>query len=120
MPSISISQAEIIKFFHGRANFFRPSIQKGGGWVGTFKGNAFLQKQINRDGTIVSVVRWSNFMGVDGLNGRILLDLPILRKDDSVYFKTSSTTTRNMRRKTLFCFKFTDAKQAEEFEMCWL
>jgi hypothetical protein len=72
-------------------------------------------------GTIVSVVRWSNFMGVDGLNGRILLDLPILRKDDCVYFKTSSTTTCSMRRKTLFCFKFTDAKcQAEEIEMCWL
>jgi hypothetical protein len=59
-------------------------------------------------------------MGLDGLNGRIVPGLPILCQHDSVYLKTSSTTSRGARRKAPFCFKFEVAEKAEEFERCWL
>ena len=121
MPLSSVSNATVTELFKGSAKFGRPSTIKGAGWVVTAdKGKAIIQKQKYQDGTIVLVVRWTNYMDLDGLNGRILPDLPILRQHDSVYFKTSSTTTRGKRHKAPFCFKFADAEQAEKFEMCWL
>ena len=121
MPPLSVSNVTIKELFSGSAKFGRPSDNTGAGWVATGdKGIATIQKQVSQDGSIVYVARWTNYMRVDGMNGRILPGLPILRQHDSVYFKTSSTTTRGIRRKAPFCFKFETVEEAEEFEMWWL
>jgi hypothetical protein len=123
MPLLSVSNATVTvtELFKGSAKFGRPSEKEGAGWIVTAdKGDVSIQKQININGAIVFVVRWTNYMGLDGMNGQILLGLPILRQHDSVYFKTSSTTTRGARHKAPFCFKFEGAEEAEEFEMWWL
>jgi hypothetical protein len=122
MPLLSVSNVTVTELYKGSAKFGRPSTEKGAGWVVTAdKGHAIIQKQINQDDNAVAVivVRWTNYMDLDGLNGRIIPDLPILRQHDSVYFKTSSTTTRGNRHKAPFCFKFEGAEEAKEFEMCW-
>jgi hypothetical protein len=59
-------------------------------------------------------------MELDGLNGRILPGLPILRKANSVYFKTSSTTTRGDPHKAPFVFQFDTVEVTAEFRMWWL
>ena len=121
MPPLSVSNVTIKELFSGSAKFGRPSDNTGAGWVDTGnKGIATIQKQVSQDGSIVYVARWTNYMRVDGMNGRILPGLPILRQHDSVYFKTSSTTTRGIRRKAPFCFKFETLDEAEDFEMWWL
>ena len=121
MPPLSISNVTIKELFKRSAKFGRPSRKQGAGWIVTAdKGNAIIQKQTNKDGTIVFVARWTNYMGADGLNGRILPGLPIHRAHDSVYFKTSSTTTLGNRYKAPFCFKFETVDDAEEFEAFWL
>ena len=121
MPPQSIANATVKELFRGSAKFGRPSTKAGAGWIVTAdKGNAIIQKQINKDGTIVYVVRSENYMGADGMNGRILPGLPIHRNRESVYFKTSSTTTLGGRHKAPFVFKFGTIDEAEEFEMWWL
>jgi hypothetical protein len=123
MPPLSIANATVKELFRGSAKFGRPSTKNGAGWITTAdKGNAIIQKQVSQDGTTVIVVRWTNYMGIDGLNGRILPELPILRGKNSkeVYFKTSSTTTRGARYKAPFVFMFETVEEAEEFEMWWL
>jgi hypothetical protein len=123
MPLLSVSNATVTELFKGSAKFGRPSTTKGAGWIVTAKkGDVSIQKQINQDDNAVAVivVRWTNYMKLDGLNGRILPGLPILRQHDSVYFKTSSTTTRGDRHKAPFCFKFETVDEAEEFEALWL
>ncbi|OEU09664.1 hypothetical protein FRACYDRAFT_247919 [Fragilariopsis cylindrus CCMP1102] len=121
MPPLSVSNVTIKELFSGSAKFGRPSDNTGAGWVATGdKGIATIQKQVSQDGPIVYVARWTNYMRNDGLNGRILPGLPILRQHDSVYFKTSSTTTLGDRRKAPFCLKFETVEEAEEFEMWWL
>jgi len=127
MPILSVSNATVTELFKGSAKFGRPSEKEGAGWIVTAdKGNAIIQKQtFNNDSTSASasavvVVRWTNYMGVDGMNGRILPGLPIHRQHDSVFFKTSSTTTRGNRHKVPFCFKFETRDEAEEFEAFWL
>ena len=123
MPLLSVSNATVTELFKGNAKFCRPSTKKGEGWVATSdNGNAIIQKQINKDGAIVFVVRFTNYMGADGLNGRIIPELPILRGKNSkeVYFKTSSTTTSGSRYKAPFLLKFETVDKAEEFEMWWL
>ncbi|OEU13839.1 hypothetical protein FRACYDRAFT_242191 [Fragilariopsis cylindrus CCMP1102] len=98
MPPLSVSNVTIKELFRGSAKFVRPSDNTGAGWVDTgAKGIATIQKQVSQDGSIVYVARWTNYLRVDGMNGRILPGLPILRQHDSVYFKTSSTTTRGIR-----------------------
>jgi hypothetical protein len=117
MPLLSVSNATITELFKGSAKFGRPSTKIGAGWIVTAdKGDVSIQKQISQDGSAVIVVRWKNYMGLDGLNGRILPGLPIHHQHDSVYFKTSSTTTRGNRQKAPFCFKFETVDEAEEFE----
>jgi hypothetical protein len=122
MPLLSVSNATVTELFKGSAKFGRPSEKEGAGWiVTTDKGNAIIQKQTFKDDSaVVVVVRWTNYMGVDGMNGRILPGLPIHCQHDSVYFKTSSTTTRGNRHKAPFCFKFETVDEAEEFEAFWL
>jgi hypothetical protein len=120
MPLLSVSNATVTELFRGSARFARPSTNKGVGWIATANGNAIIQNQTYKDGDVVTVVRWTNYMEVDGLNGRILPGLPILRKANSVYFKTSSTTTRGDRYKAPFVFQFDSAECAEKFEKCWL
>jgi hypothetical protein len=121
MPVLSVSNATVTELFKASARFGRPSTIKGAGWIATAdKGNAIIQEQTYSDGNVVIVVRWTNYMEVDGLNGRILSGLPILRQSNSVYFKTSSTTTRGDRRKAPFVFKFETEEDAREFEMWWL
>jgi hypothetical protein len=120
MPLLSVSNATVTELFKGSAKFGRPSLKKGGGWITTSdRGNVIIQKQTYNDGSVVNVVRWTNYMKLDGLNGRILSGLPILRQHDSVYFKTSSTTTRGDRHKAPFMFQFETEEEAEEFEMWW-
>ena len=121
MPLLSVSHGTVKELFRGSAQFARPSTKKGAGWVATGdKGNAIIQQHVNQDGTTVLVVRWTNFMGADGMNGRILIGLPIQRNGRAVYFKTSSTTTLGNRYKAPFCFKFETVDDAEEFEAFWL
>ena len=121
MPLLSVSHGTVKELFRGSAQFARPSTKKGAGWVATGdKGNAIIQQHVNQDGTTVLVVRWTNFMGADGMNGRILIGLPIQRNGRAVYFKTSSTTTLGNRYKAPFCFKFETVDAAEDFEMWWL
>jgi hypothetical protein len=128
MPLLSVSNnVTVTELFNGSAMFGRPSKKKGAGWIVTGgKGNAIIQKQTSNDdstsanASVVFVVRWENYMGSDGLNGRILPGLPIHRCHDSVYFKTSSTTTLGNRYKAPFCFKFETVDDAEEFEAFWL
>ena len=121
MPPLSIANASVKELFRGSAKFARPSTKKGEGWVATGdKGNAIIQQQVYQDGTTVLVVRWTNYMGADGMNGRILIGLPIHRNGRAVYFKTSSTTTLGKRYKAPFCFNFETLDEAEDFEMWWL
>ena len=121
MPLLSVSHGTVKELFRGSAQFARPSTKKGAGWVATGdKGNVIIQQHVNQDGTTVLVVRWTNFMGADGMNGRILIGLPIQRNGRAVYFKTSSTTTLGNRYKAPFCFKFETVDDAEEFEAFWL
>ena len=121
MPPLSISNVTVKELFRGSAKFARPSTKKGEGWVATGdKGNAIIQQQVYQDGTTVLVVRWTNYMGADGMNGRILIGLPIRRNGRVVYFKTSSTTTLGKRYKAPFCFNFETVDEAEDFEMCCL
>jgi hypothetical protein len=123
MPPLSVSNATVTELFKGNAKFGRPSEKEGGGWIVTAgKGDVMIQKQINQDGSVVIVVRWANYMGLDGMNGRILPGLPIQRGNNSkeVYFKTSSTTTRGARHKAPFVFKFETVDEAEVFEALWL
>jgi hypothetical protein len=125
MPFLSVSNGTITELFKGNAKFGRPSEKEGGGWIDTAgKGNVIIQKKnFDDDSTsAVVVVRWTNYMGLDGMNGRIIPGLPILRGENSkeVYFKTSSTTTRGARHKAPFVFKFETVDEAEEFEMWWL
>jgi len=125
MPLLSVSNATVKELYKGSAKFGRPSEKEGAGWIVTAdKGSAIIQKQTFNNDSIsasaVIVVRWTNYMGVDGMNGRILPGLPIHRQHDSVFFKTSSTTTRGNRHKAPFCFKFETVDEAEEFEAFWL
>jgi hypothetical protein len=118
MPLLSVSNATVTELFKGSAKFGRPSTKQGAGWIATAaNGNVLIQKQTYRDGNDVTVVRWTNYMELDVLNGRILPGLPILRKANSVYFKTSSTTTRCDRHKAPFVFQFDTVEEAAEFEM---
>ena len=128
MPLLSVSNGTVRELFNGSAKFGRPSNKAGAGWIVTAgKGNAIIQEQtINDESTsanssAVVVVRWTNYLKADGMNGRILLGLPIRRQHDTVYFKTSSTTTLGgNRHKAPFFFKFETVDEAEEFEALWL
>ena len=123
MTSLSFTKAAINEKCRFNATFCRPSSSQGGGWVASSSdGYAIIQVQTNKDGNEITVVRYINRMGLDGLNGRILPGLPICRERNSkeVYFKTSSTTTVGTRRKAPFAFKFRTVEEAEEFEMWWL
>ena len=70
----------------------------------------------------MTVVRWLNYAGDDGLNCRILNLLPIHRGRDKTefFFKSASTTTQGISRKPLFALKFEKLEDANEFEMWWL
>jgi hypothetical protein len=121
MPLLSVSNATVTELFKGSAKFGRPSTTQGAGWIATAaNGNVLIQTQTYRDGNDVTVVRWTNFMELDGLNGGIIPSLPILRKANLVYFKTSSMTTRGDRHKAPFVFQFDTVEEAVEFEMWWL
>ena len=125
MPPLSVSNATVKELYRGSAKFGRPSRKEGGGWIVTAdKGTAIIQELTfnNDSASTVVVVRWENYMGADGLNGRILCGLPILRGNNSkeVHFKTSSTTTFGGRHKAPFVFKFETSDEAEVFEMWWL
>ena len=70
----------------------------------------------------MKIVRWLNYAGDDGLNCRILNLLPIHRGGDKTefFFKSASTTTKGISRKTVFALKFEKLEDANEFEMWWL
>ena len=83
-------------------------------------GFASIQEQVNQeDKSTDFVVRFTNYIGADGLNGRILPGLPIHRNAKVVSFKTSSKTTGGTRYKAPFVLKFETIEEAEEFEMWW-
>ena len=127
MPLLPVANNVTVKeLYKESAKFLCPSEEEWEEWEeegGLFstvaKGIATIKEHISQDGSIY-VVGWRNYMGVDRLNGRILHGLPILRQNKSVYFKTSSITTRGDRRNTTFGLKFETVDKAEEFEVFWL
>jgi hypothetical protein len=80
-----------------------------------------VHKPNDRTKQDIVVVRWQNHIGKDGLNCRILKGLPIRRGEDSTefFFKSASTTTAAISRKTIFALKFESVDDADEFEMWW-
>jgi hypothetical protein len=123
MPLLSISKAAVIDNCRFNAMFCRPSTKQGGGRIATSsEGFAIIQKQIHAEGDAINVIRYTNYFGIDCLNGRILPGLPIHRKENSkeVFFKTSSTTTRGIRHKAPYALKFKTLEHPDEFEMWWL
>ncbi|OEU11256.1 hypothetical protein FRACYDRAFT_246369 [Fragilariopsis cylindrus CCMP1102] len=128
MSLLSVANNVTVKaLYRASAKFLCPSEEEWEEWEeegGLFstvaKGIVTIQEQVSQDGSVY-FVRWRNYMGVDRLNGRILHGLPILRQNKSVYFKTSSITTRGDRRNTtVFGLKFETVDKAEEFEVFWL
>ena len=74
------------------------------------------------DGEVVAVVRFTNYLGNDGLNARILKGLPLRRNDKDplrMNFKAASSTTHGHRLKTVFALKFANNEDADDFEMWW-
>ena len=67
------------------------------------------------------ICKWQNFMGKDGLNAWILPSLPIRWGiGNEFFFKTISTATFNITRKTVFALRFPTDTDADEFHMWWL
>jgi hypothetical protein len=69
----------------------------------------------------IVICKWQNYMAKDGLNARIIPMLPIERGlAGEFFFKSLSTTTFGITRKTIFALKIPCLKEAEEFHMWWL
>ena len=76
----------------------------------------------SRDGeSDITICKWQNYIGKDGLNARIIPGLPIHRGSaGEFFFKSVSTTTLGITRKTVFALKFTKKIKADDFHMWWL
>ncbi|OEU11656.1 hypothetical protein FRACYDRAFT_244774 [Fragilariopsis cylindrus CCMP1102] len=117
---MTFSHIAVSVLFRGNAQLFRPSTAPVRLIASGPTGFASIQEQVNQeDKSTDFVVRFTNYIGADGLNGRILPGLPIHRNAKVVSFKTSSKTTGGTRYKGTFVLKFETIEEAEEFEMCW-
>ena len=66
-------------------------------------------------------MKWLNYVGKDGLNARILPNLPIHRgAAGEFYFKSISSNGGSHTRKTIFALKIKDQKEANDFHTWWL
>jgi len=111
--------------FKADADFFCPD-NKGREWLsaagteGGGKASIVILRSSNEEDAI-PIVRWHSYIGQDGLNCRILSGLPIHRGSaGEFFFKSASTTSNGVSRKTVFALKFSNKMDADEFHMWWL
>jgi hypothetical protein len=122
----STQSLKVIEKFRAPAALYVPSTTKGGGWSEASRpgmgGEAIIQVQddATMSGKSVSVVRFQLRHGKDVLNARIEGGLPINRKDEkAVLFKSASTSTSGIRKKTIYNLIFTNVEDTDEFLMWW-
>ena len=81
----------------------------------------FIQVHSKAGEQDITVCKWQNYIGKDGLNARIVPKLPIHRGSaGEFFFKSLSTTTFGIARKTVFAVKIPNETEASEFHMWWL
>lgn len=126
MPTFSCKTLKVIEKFRAPAGLWRPSLNAGDGWSetsGTRRGGRIIiqiQENADIDEDPVAVVRFELRHGVDVLNSRITKGLPIHRSDDkTVLFKSVSTSTGCIRRKTVHLVKFDSVEDTDDFLMWW-
>lgn len=128
MPQLT-KQLKVLEKFRAPAALYVPATTSGNGWSiisGPGKGGCTIiqvQENANNDGPNVAVVRFQ--LGHSGamkdvMNARIMNQLPIHRvSHQEVCFKCVSTTTNNIRQRTIFKIKFEKTDDTEDFLMWW-
>ena len=129
MSSFRKKTLKVVEKFRAPAALYYPSRLKGDGWIEvsgpSLGGEAVIQlqgdaKQKSGNRTI-SVFRFQLRHGKDHLNARIQHRLPIHRKGETtVLFKSASTNSGGLRKKSVYAVKFQSKDDTNDFMMWWL
>jgi len=126
MAPLSSKALSIIEKFQAPAALWIPSSIAGEGWseISGIRRGGQVIIQVQEDALDarkqIAVVRFDLRHGQDVLNGRILHGLPLNRVDEkTVDFKCASTSTRNVRHKTINRVQFQTVDDTDDFVMWW-